>query len=1594
MATRSGYDFKGWYTSAIDAENQELSGKISADSIAVLHGPITLYAGWEENNYTISYSDNGGSTSYGELKVYVIEADGSEHEAGAGEEFLYGTRVRLEVVPNSGYTVSSIRQNGVLVVNNATKTVMGDIVIDAILTAQTYTIRYTYEGGRAINGESSFVKTYTVDSADSALPDGSAVEKVGYEFTNWKLLNGTQQLATVNDIRETLAMRNEPLRNVTLVAQWNPVKLTVYLHKNMTADDSDVDQIYGDEVYTGAVVSVETDAVANYVLIGWAMRPNSRTIAVAVGTDPEDLATYGKAEYTVKAERESNADYNTGKNHLFAVWHVEGSQELVMESDATDATYTGAAYTIKAKPYYNYSESSLPVILQYQWYKDGVPVGDRITRSSTDASKYTDWTQVVYRVTNVSDSGIYECRLTASGDIGGTTYASGSGEIEIVIKQAEYTGMRFESGSAEYTGEIQKHYVQYQVKSTEGQIDWKNAENYIEIGSNRNDWIAVKYSYVYDDSAIDGMKNAGSYEVTAKFTMPENSNYLAIDDITSVFEIKKKGIYAISYKMYSVGADGKEVEVTDVNGQASFENVYNTKQYRVKAESTDIIAGDEVKLGMSANEAVNVGNYEASLDGTLSGANAGNYELKATYNTTRIYRILKAEHDLSGLKFEDTTVTYDGKLHELKVEVNGVKIEDGGTFKDKNGYELTVRYEISVELNNSNYVSTDGTLNGGKSAGTYTITLTLEDGDSNFVTEEDRVAKLTISQEKFFEAYDKESLLGNFKDMSLNYDPDRHDVILIDGNVKDDAGGVIMDLNDASKFSVIYTYEKLAGGSYSEVIKGDAGVISTYPGLRDSGYYRLTAEISYADEELRNNYAEIEDVVIDYSIAAGSVKSIEVTLKADGEYWVGEGFDKSTIASIVVRYEGVDGGAESTEEFTDATWLGGSLIYDGGSGSELLVAFDRVGEYTVRVSFLGKEQEQKVNVKQKISKVDNWEYSEDGQTWKTLGADGIEYNETGYVYRAVSECVDENGKKSVAYVPATVRGEGATGDGGEYKLNASANAYTLEAGNAGYYVFEAANGDKLSGALKINKNTSVSAEWYVNGVKLDEAKLEYSGADIGAQITVKYDLGDGKGEQSLSWTVQEIKNAGEYTLKAPQQTANANYELQGIEVTIEVKAQETRESYELQYKDGEGNWVTLPASQILEYKGLTYEIRIYVAALGISIPVEATPLTGTDVTEVLKAGTYELKEGLANYKLPEGTVLQHLIVQKKRLTIDWKYGEGSSFTYNGKEQELVGEVSGVGNEAKAELIEISGNTGTRADSYKAKAELKSEYAENYELTNGTYEWTIDRLNVEIEWDKTEFGYTGNPQAPAIESTNIVSEDESKISITLKFKQGSENKDGLDVVNVGVYEAIPEFNGDVEVLSNYTFNDVNCKFEIKKAAPAIRGVTYEEYATNITYVVGTEESRGLREDKLTAAFNGAAVRGKFVFLKGDGKGNLELDGDGEAIVISGKDADLSAAGTYVYNYRFIPEDEENYEVMDGKITIMVVADVALTGTGSLIVDLLIKQFVLNSKINVAGAEVYQKYASYYEEDGVRYGREEEVDVDAVPFKVMVRSLIHI
>ena len=1625
-ATRSGYKFMGWFTdkeaadAVRDVENEEdiiINDMVTANmTVALAASSKTLYAGWRPIMYSYSYSDNSDAGHpRGSLTVQKLDSDGEViGEIAEGEDIEYGTKINIIVTPNSGYTIDSIKNGNTPIVNNVPRTVTNNIDINVTFVPQVFTIRYEYDGGRAVNGETSFIKRFSLETPNTYLPgcdDTSTqtdVARTGYNFINWKLLADDTALTDLDSVRARFDAEH-PLRNITLVATWEAKTLHVFLHKQDGTGSDSVDPIEGTLKEDVTIPKVDRE---NYILLGWATKPNSNSIVVSVGTNP-DADDYGIGTYTLKAEDYTGLDDEQSINNLYAVWHIAGAQAMILESPATNAVYSGKPFTITARPLFSYSQDPT-IVLQYQWYKDGVPVGQRITRTIADVAELgvQKWVEVEYKVTNVSDSGIYECRLTATGNVGGSTYSSGTGEIEINITKAEYSNMAFEDASSTYNGEQQYKYVKYGVPKPDGTIDLdQTAQNYIQIGSDRNDWIGVRYTYTLDGNPVTEMKGAGVYEVTASFTVPSTSNYQSIPDHTCVFTINKLTITQINYSIVSVGDDGSETEVKK-DGVFSFDNPYNKHNYKVIANPVGVFSGDEVTVGVTNNIQVNVGNYEAAIDGTLSGAQADNYILEVSVGGTQIYRILKGSHDISNITFDEkVTRTFDGELQEVYIVIDGKEVKDGDTFKDKNGYELTANYSLSYQANNNSYAGADAdnTLNGGISAGEYVITVTFTDADiANFNALDDRTCTLTVEQRDFYTEYDRDTLLGSFKNTSVSFDPNATAKLFIDGKIlADNSADVLMDFNDSTKFGLTYTYEKLSGASYAEIIKGTQQEIidsTTFKGLKDSGYYRLTASIECKDEAILNNYKEFDDIVVDYTIAAGMVKSISVTLKHNAQFWYNEEFDKGNIERIVVTYAGTDSdgnvdpnAADTTETFEDA-WVSGSLIYSGESGNDpanlnnmdLLVKFNHVGDYKVAVSFLGGVQDITVSVKQKISSVTEWQYSEDGINWEKLGTDGIEYKPNGYRFRAKFSCIDENGaSETEIYTEATVSSSSVNSQG-NYVLGARETDYTLVATNTGNYVFTD-RGNDVTGALTVTKNTGVTAQWYYNGNKIEEVNIVYSGADFRDLITVKYDLGDGSGEKTLGWSKKEVLHAGEYTLSAPKLPdglGGNNYELQGIEITVTVAPKVvTAQGAKWQYFTGE-EWLDLPAS--LDYKGGKYNIQIVSEDENgneVIIAVVGAPLNGGDDIEIRNAGNYRLRGDNSDYTLPANANSKDLIIQKKSLTVDWKYGDDNiQFVYDGNEQTLLGTVKGVGDDESEALIEVSGNAGTKATSYTATAALLGDFGDNYVLSNPTFAWSISKRNIELEWNsqafegdaKDKFGYTGNIQVPEITKTNIV--EGEVLTIKVDYKKGTDAIEEINVVTVGTYTAVPTFDGAPDVLANYSFNNVEYTFNIIKSAPAITSVTYNEYrTTNVTYQIEAGEERGLREDKLVASFSGTPVAGKFVFIDAEGETGQ---------IVSGKDIDLSQTSTgTVFNYRFDPEDKDNYNSYYGKITIMIVADGPVTGSDALLIDWRVNQYILGSHLSLdTGMRVYIKYASFYEEDGVRHGKLVEVDLANVTFYV--------
>lgn len=133
----------------------------------------------------------------------------------------------------------------------------------------------------------------------------------------------------------------------------------------------------------------------------------------------------------------------------------------------------------------------------------------------------------------------------------------------------------------------------------------------------------------------NSFKDAGLYTAVVMFTVDDPDNYEEIEDKTCIIEIKKKPL-------------------TLALVQDKFE--YTGSEIYVEAEIKEgLIVGDSCSVGLSINNMINAGSYDAKY--ILSN---NNYKPSST---TCKYTIKKATMDMSKISFEDIEVEYDGKVH-------------------------------------------------------------------------------------------------------------------------------------------------------------------------------------------------------------------------------------------------------------------------------------------------------------------------------------------------------------------------------------------------------------------------------------------------------------------------------------------------------------------------------------------------------------------------------------------------------------------------------------------------------------------------------------------------------------------------------------------------------------------------------------------------------------------------------------------------------------------------------------------------------------------------------------------------------------------
>jgi len=184
--TRTGYTFKGWYTSTSGGT------KIESNTIYRLTDGQSLYAQWTINSYTVTINPNGGSyNGYTSSRSY---------------SYNYNSTVTLSNPTRGGYTFNGWSKSGYGSLSSNRLTVgAGSTTLTANWRANTYTLYYSANGGRGSPTDRNIYahwkeKTYTLYlysngslyTSYSGLKNGQSLSgylpspsRSGYIFDGW-----------------------------------------------------------------------------------------------------------------------------------------------------------------------------------------------------------------------------------------------------------------------------------------------------------------------------------------------------------------------------------------------------------------------------------------------------------------------------------------------------------------------------------------------------------------------------------------------------------------------------------------------------------------------------------------------------------------------------------------------------------------------------------------------------------------------------------------------------------------------------------------------------------------------------------------------------------------------------------------------------------------------------------------------------------------------------------------------------------------------------------------------------------------------------------------------------------------------------------------------------------------------------------------------------------------------------------------------------------------------------------------------------------------------------------------------------------------
>ena len=329
-------------------------------------------------------------------------------------------------------------------------------------------------------------------------------------------------------------------------------------------------------------------------------------------------------------------------------------------------------------------------------------------------------------------------------------------------------------------------------------VTYDGSAKALEITGTLPTGVTVTYVYTQGGDEVDAsnVKNAGTYTVTATFAS-DDANYNDIAEMTATLTIDKA-----TYDFSKISFEDK-TETYD--GTAKTFAISGTLPMGVTVTYYNADGGE------SEDEFVAAGTYTVTAKFT---GDADNYNEIADMTAT--LTIEKDSYDLSGIKLDDKTVTYDGTAKAL--EITG-----------------TLPEGVDVE-----YVYTqDGkTVTEVKNAGVYTVTAKFTSDNDSYDEIEDLTATLTIEKATF----DMSGIVLGKK--TVTYDGTKHSLTLGED---------------------VTLPEGLAIAAYTYSPEADGGAIN-------AGKYTVTLSFKFDGEVYELNYELPEDVIGELNVERAELK--------------------------------------------------------------------------------------------------------------------------------------------------------------------------------------------------------------------------------------------------------------------------------------------------------------------------------------------------------------------------------------------------------------------------------------------------------------------------------------------------------------------------------------------------------------------------------------------------------------------------------------------------------------------------------------------------------------------------------------------------